>query len=479
MSQTNMVESSTARSRFLGSEYLGSKSKGTKSKGPKEKKKQGSKKQASKLSIPKVKVSKAKTKADPGHVGDSLGSLMAEKMGVQVGYLLFLLTAMLVSLGLVMVASASMEIAADLYNNPFHFLARHGVYISLGMIVSAVVYQIPLRYWQQYSGMLLLMGFALLTIVLIPGIGRNVNGSTRWIGLGPVTLQASEVAKLFVVVYMAGYLVRRQEEVRERWSGFLKPMAVLSVMVVLLLLEPDFGAVVVMMSAAIGMIFIGGARVLHFIIIMSGCIVAGGLAIALAPYRVARALSFLNPWADQYGNGYQLTQSLIAFGRGEIYGVGLGQSIQKLFYLPEAHTDFVFAVMAEELGLVGDVFVVLAFVAVVLCAFSIAGKAKAQGHDYSCFLAYGIGLLIGIQAMINIGVNIGILPTKGLTLPLVSYGGSSLIVSFVMIALLLRIDRECNEEAADALKKKARKAKKTKAKKPTSKADDYSGVVTA
>lgn len=390
----------------------------------------------------------------------TVAGYVAERLGVQVGYLLLLLVAMLVSLGLIMVGSASMEVAADIYGNPFYFLKRHATYIGLGLVVSTVVYQIPLRYWQRYSGLLLLLGFILLTVVFIPGVGRSVNGSARWIGIGPLTLQASEIAKLFVIVYMAGYLVRRQEEVREKWSGFLKPMAVLSVMVVLLLLEPDFGAVVVMVSAAMGMIFMSGARIQHFLIITVGCVVAGGMAIALAPYRVARTLSFLNPWADQFGSGYQLTQSLIAFGRGELFGVGLGQSIQKLFYLPEAHTDFVFAVMAEELGLVGDVFVILAFVAVVLCAFSIAVQAKKAGQDYNCFLAYGIGLLIGIQAMINIGVNIGVLPTKGLTLPLVSYGGSSLMVSFVMVALLLRIDRDCDEVVSTKVKTKKTDAKK-------------------
>ncbi|MBV1880016.1 MAG: putative lipid II flippase FtsW [Pseudomonadales bacterium] len=395
---------------------------------------------------------------------NSLAESLAERLGVQVGYLLILIVAMLVSLGLIMVGSASMEIAANSYDNPFHFLTRHSIYVALGLVISVVVYQCPLVYWQRYSGLLLLASFILLTVVLIPGIGRTVNGSTRWIGIGPLTLQASEIAKLFVVVYMAGYLVRRQDEVREQWSGFLKPMGVLSVMVVLLLLEPDFGAVVVMVSAAMGMIFVSGARVQNFVIMTVCCVLAGLAAIMMAPYRVARALSFLNPWADQYGSGYQLTQSLIAFGRGEWFGVGLGESIQKLFYLPEAHTDFVFAVMAEELGLVADVFVIVAFVALVLCAFSIASRAKSVGEDFSSFLAYGIGLLIGIQAFINLGVNIGILPTKGLTLPLVSYGGSSLLISFVMVAVLLRIDRD--NQVACSLDSASKKNNKKRTKKP-------------
>ena len=315
-------------------------------------------------------------------------------------------------------------------------------YIGIGVLLAMPVYRLRLALLQEAGPVLLVAALALLVAVLVPGIGREVNGSTRWISTGLFNLQVSEPAKLMILVYLAGYLARHGEELRERLSGFLKPMAVLSLAALLLLLEPDFGATVVLMATAMGMIFLAGVRLWHF----TGMLGVAGLSLAglavSSPYRMERLTTFLNPWEDPFDSGFQLTQSLIAIGRGELAGVGLGASIQKLFYLPEAHTDFVFAVLAEELGLLG-VFVVIALYALVVWrAFVIARQAEKAGNVFAGALAYGIGIWIGLQSFINMGVNMGLLPTKGLTLPLMSYGGSSMVVMCVAIALLLRIDSE-------------------------------------
>lgn len=355
---------------------------------------------------------------------------------------LMLSAGILFCIGLVMVASASMGVAESLYGSAFYFLIRHLVYLVIGMVAGLVASRVPMSFWQRYSWPLLAMAFLLLLLVLIPGIGKRVNGSMRWIGLGPITMQPSEIAKLMVVVYLSAYLVRRQEEVRSRWAGFIKPMAVVSVAVCLLLLEPDFGASMVMMSAVLAMLFLAGTPIVQFVALISAVFVMGVLAVIFEPYRMKRLLAFTDPWADQFNSGYQLAQSLIAFGRGEWLGVGLGKSVQKLFYLPEAHTDFVFAVYAEEFGLVGVLFVIALFVLLVRAGLKIGQKAEQNGFHYAAYLAYGIAMLIGVQALVNIGVNTGFFPTKGLTLPLVSYGGSSLIIVFVMLGILVRIDQE-------------------------------------
>jgi cell division protein FtsW len=287
-----------------------------------------------------------------------------------------------------------------------------------------------------------MVGISLLLLVLMPGIGREVNGSTRWMSLGIINLQVSELVKLFVVVYMAGYLVRQGDEVRTSMRGFLKPMALLAVISVLLLCEPDFGATAVIVTTALAMMFVAGVRLWQFMILMLVVLAALSVLAVTSPYRMQRLTAFLDPWADPFNSGFQLTQALIAFGRGEWLGVGLGGSVQKLFYLPEAHTDFVFAVLAEELGLLGAVSVIVMFAIVVWRAFVMARLAEQCGKFFEAYLAYGLGVWIGMQAYINIGVNMGVLPTKGLTLPLMSYGGSSIMVMCVAIALLLRIDHE-------------------------------------
>ncbi|MEO4045802.1 putative lipid II flippase FtsW [Pseudomonas sp. CAU 1711] len=348
----------------------------------------------------------------------------------------------LLGLGLVMITSASSEVAAALSGNPLYHMTRHLIYLAIGIAAALVTLLIPMAFWQRHGASLLLIAFALLVLVLIPGIGREVNGAKRWIGFGLFNLQPSELAKLFTVLFVAGYLVRRQEEVREQLSGFLKPMLVLGPMAALLLAEPDFGATVVLVGSCIVMLFLGGINLLRFIPLAAVVLAAGVLVMVSQAYRLERLTNFVDPWADQYGAGYQLSQALIAFGRGEWLGVGLGNSIQKQFYLPEAHTDFVFAVLAEELGMVGALITVGLFVFVAVRALYIGLWAEKAKQLFAAYVAYGIAIQWIGQVLINIGVNVGLLPTKGLTLPFLSYGGSSLIVCCIGLAMLLRIEWE-------------------------------------
>jgi cell division protein FtsW len=346
----------------------------------------------------------------------------------------------LLALGLVMVGSASISIAERQTGDAYYFLWRQAAFVAVGLLAGYSVLRLRLVYWERLGPYFLLFGLVLLVVVLL--IGREVNGSVRWLALGPFNLQPSELMKLFMVVYLAGYLVRRGEEVRSSAKGFLKPMALVGLMGVLLLAEPDFGAAAVITATVLGLMFLGGVRLWQFGLLFLVMGAAMGVLAYSSPYRLARLTSFVNPWADPFNSGFQLTQALIAFGRGEWLGVGLGGSIQKLFYLPEAHTDFLYAVLAEELGLVGAVTVIVLFAVVVWRAF-VAGQAALQaGNRFAAYLAYGLGLWLGLQAFINLGVNMGVLPTKGLTLPLMSYGGSSIVVSCVACALLLRVSHE-------------------------------------
>jgi cell division protein FtsW len=357
-------------------------------------------------------------------------------------YLLLFAVMALAALGLVMVASASITLADREMGQPFYYTLRQAIYIGVGVLFGMGVYRLRLAVVEQAGLLLLLTAFALLLAVLVPGVGTQVNGSVRWLNTGLFRLQVSEPAKLMILLYLASYLNRHGEEVRMQLSGFIKPLALLGLAAILLLLEPDFGATVVMLATAMGMIFIAGVRLWQF----GGMLGLGGVSLAglavSSPYRMERLTTFLNPWADPFNSGFQLTQSLIAIGRGEWFGVGLGASIQKLFYLPEAHTDFVFAVLAEELGLLGVCVVIALYALVVWRAFVIAIQAEKAGNGFASLLAHGIGIWIGLQAFINMGVNMGLLPTKGLTLPLMSYGGSSMVVVCAAIALLLRVDHE-------------------------------------
>ncbi len=348
----------------------------------------------------------------------------------------------LLLMGLVMIASASIGIADRQVGEPFHYLYRQAAYASAGLLSAYLVWRTPLDFWERTGPLWLIAAIALLVVLLVPGLGRTVNGSTRWLHLGPVNVQVSELVKLSMIVYLAGYLLRRGDEVRTTIQGFLKPMAVVGLCAVLLLAQPDFGATVVIGATAMGMLFLGGVRLWLFALLAGGAVGAAALLAISSPYRMERLTAFLNPWADPFNSGFQLTQALIAFGRGEVGGVGLGASVQKLFYLPEAHTDFVYAVLAEELGLLGASAVIVLFAVLIWRGFMIGREALRQGQVFGGHLAYGLSLWLAMQAFINMGVNMGLLPTKGLTLPLMSYGGSSMVVSCVAIGLLLRVDQE-------------------------------------
>ncbi|MBS1226019.1 MAG: cell division-specific peptidoglycan biosynthesis regulator FtsW [Proteobacteria bacterium] len=354
---------------------------------------------------------------------------------------------LLLALGLLIMTSASMPIADRQTGQPFYFLLRQGAFVAVGLLAAGVMFLIPVARWRRAGPLLLLAAIGLLVLVLIPGIGKEVNGSMRWIGAGPINIQVSEIAKLFALIYVAGYLKRHGEELRTadfRTSALalFRPMVVLAVLAVLLLLEPDFGSVIVLMATALGMVFLAGVNLWQFGALQVGTAAVMVVLILFSPYRLARALSFLDPWANPETTGYQLVHSLIAIGRGELFGVGLGASVEKLFYLPEAHTDFLFAVLAEELGLAGILIVIALFTTLVWRAFAIGRRAGRLDMKFSAWLAYGIGLWFGIQALFNMGVNMGVLPTKGLTLPLMSYGGSSVVVMCMTLAILLRIDVE-------------------------------------
>lgn len=353
-----------------------------------------------------------------------------------------LTTIALMCVGLIMMTSASMDIGAQKYNSPFFHFQRHGMYMVIALFIAFVVSRIPMKFWFTYGWAFLLFSMVLLSVVLIPGIGREVNGSRRWLVLGPFTLQASEVAKICVLFYMAGYLQRRQDEVQQNWMGFIKPIIVLVVLIVMLLSEPDFGSVVVLMGCTMGLIFLAGVKMGQFTSMIVLCLTAVVAMAMSSEYRMRRLMAFQDPWADQFSSGYQLVQSLIAFGRGEWTGVGLGHSVQKLFYLPEAHTDFVFAILAEELGLVGVVATIALFAILVAGLMRLSHRAMTANQPFMAYIAAGAGLIIAGQAFINIGVTSGLLPTKGLTLPFVSYGGSSLIACCCLIALAYRIQYE-------------------------------------
>ncbi len=377
---------------------------------------------------------------------------------------LILLVLSLLVIGLVMVASASISIADSRSSTPFYYLYRQLIATAIGVAVAMVIFKIRLVYWEKAGMLLLAISFALVILVLIPGVGKTVNGSTRWIPVGLLNLQVSEIVKLFLMVYVAGYLVRHGEEVRNSLWGFIKPMLMVGLVCMFLMLEPDFGASVVIMSTVLTMTFLAGVRFIQFATVLSLFASAATLLVISSPYRMERLTAFVNPWADPFDTGFQLTQSLIAIGSGGWTGTGLGGSVQKLFYLPEAHTDFVFAVLAEELGLVGVIVVIALFTALVFKAFMIARKAESCGNQFASYLSYGIGVWIGLQAFINIGVNMGVLPTKGLTLPLMSYGGSSLIVVSASIGLLLRIAYECSNGQAMPKRSVSRKPGSSRSK---------------
>jgi cell division protein FtsW len=358
----------------------------------------------------------------------------------------------LLTIGIIMVASSSISVADRNFSNPFYYLERQLLFVAIGLFAALSVFRIRLVQWEKSGVSLLIFALFMLVIVLIPGIGKSVNGSTRWLPLGLINLQVSELVKLFLVIYVAGYLVRHGEAVRRSLLGFLKPMVLVGLAGLLLLMEPDFGATVVIMGTVLGMTFLAGARFVQFISFVFIFACAALMLVVTSPYRMERLVSFANPWADPFDSGFQLTQSLIAIGTGGWFGTGLGGSVQKLFYLPESHTDFLFAVLSEELGFVGVSLVVILYTALFLRALKIAAQAESAGNYFAAYMAYGIGIWLSMQAVINMGVNVGLLPTKGLTLPLMSYGGSSLIVCCMAIGLLMRIHYETNGVSRQARK---------------------------
>jgi len=362
---------------------------------------------------------------------------------------LSLAAAILLAWGLVMVASASVAQAEKLTNQPFYFFYRQLLFISLGFVGGFAVYCVPMRVWEKSGFLLVGIALLLLVAVLIPGLGIKVNSARRWIDLELFRLQASEPARLALILFLAGYITRRQAELQNGFRGLAKPIALLMLPCLLLLAEPDFGATVILLAVAFLMLFLGGARIIYFIVAGLTAIGAVALLAVAEPYRMRRLLNFTNPWADVENGGWQLAQSLIAVGRGEWSGVGLGNSVQKLLYLPEMHTDFIFAILAEEFGLLGVIILIALFGVVVWRAFVIGRTAEAGGRLFQGCLCYGLGSWLGLQALINMAVNMGMLPTKGLTLPLLSYGGSSLIMVCVMLGLILRVDYENRAAAAE------------------------------
>jgi len=351
----------------------------------------------------------------------------------------------LLTLGLVMVYSASIataEASKFMGYQPTYYLLRHGIFISVGLVAGISAFMIPLQIWQTYAPYLFLLGVALLALVLIPGIGREVNGSRRWLSLFLINLQPSELMKLFAVLYAADYATRKSNIGHLFVKAFVPMFAVMVVVGGLLLLEPDMGAFVVVCLIALSTLWLGGFNLKVFAGLMAALPLAFAALIISSPYRIQRVIGFMDPWSDPYGKGYQLSHALIAFGRGEWLGVGLGASVEKLFYLPEAHTDFLMAVIAEELGLLGVTTVIVLFALLVVRAFQIGRHAAFLEKNFSALVAQGIGVWIGVQAMINIGVNMGVLPTKGLTLPFLSFGGSGVVANCIAATVLLRVDYE-------------------------------------
>ncbi|EMU9120195.1 cell division protein FtsW [Providencia stuartii] len=379
--------------------------------------------------------------------------VLGEKGGVIAGSILYDRTLVWLALGLaaigfIMVTSASMPVGQRLTEDPFYFAKRDAVYLAIAFVLVLGVMRISMAVWEKYSFVLLMVSLLLLAVVLVAG--SSVNGASRWIDIGIVKIQPAELSKLALFCYVSSYLVRKSEEVRTRFLGFVKPMCILIVMSSLLLLQPDLGTVIVLVVTTLGLLFLAGARLAPFIIGIAACVVGVLALIWFEPYRLRRVTSFLNPWEDPFGSGYQLTQSLMAFGRGELVGQGLGNSVQKLEYLPEAHTDFIFSVLAEELGYIGVVLVLLMVFMLAFRAMMIGRRALLANQLFAGYLACSIGIWFTFQALVNVGAAAGMLPTKGLTLPLISYGGSSLLIMSAAIAVLLRVDFETRLQKAQA-----------------------------
>jgi cell division protein FtsW len=359
--------------------------------------------------------------------------------------------------GLIMVASASIGVSERETGNAFFYFQRQLIFVGLGLVAALLAIAIPTSVWEKHSIYLLGGAFVLLLLVLVPGLGHEVNGSRRWVRLSFMNFQVSELARVMLLTYIASYAVRRSDELCSSFKGFMKPVAVLGAAAVLLLAEPDFGAATVLMATGLAVLFLAGVRLHHLLVPVLVAVAGMGLLAVTSSYRMRRLTAFRNPWEDPFDSGFQLVQSLIAIGRGEWFGVGLGSSVQKLFYLPEAHTDFVFAVLAEEFGFVGVVAVIGLYALLVGRALDISRRAADAGLQFQSYLAASIGIWVGLQAFVNIGVNMGLLPTKGLTLPLLSYGGSSMLVTLGVLGVLLRIHHETQMSGRSAVSREARR----------------------
>jgi cell division protein FtsW len=359
----------------------------------------------------------------------------------------------LLVIGYIMVVSSSLHLGFKMAGTELYYPIRQLMHIGLGVFLGCLVGIVPMQYWEKAGPWLFLSGLFLLVIVLVPGIGIKVNGSVRWMSILGLRIQVSEVVKFFAVIYMAGYVTRHQQSIRDSAFGLVKPLLLFSLACILLLLEPDFGSAVVILIIAMGIMFLAGARLSQFAVLLLLVALLAILLVYFSPYRLARVISFRNPWDDPLGSDFQLVQALISFGRGEWFGVGLGSGIQKLFYLPEAHTDFLFSVIAEELGLLGVLTIIGLFAFITFRAFKIAVAAEQVGQPFSAYIAYGLGIWFGFQSFVNMGVNMGILPTKGLTLPLMSYGGGSMMIMCCAVALLFRVHSEIAELTVTPAKK--------------------------
>ncbi len=372
-----------------------------------------------------------------------------------IDWFLLTITLSLIGLGYVIMVSSSLHLGVKMTGDSLHYPIKQFIHIVIAGIAAFVVVLIPMQFWEKYGSILFIFGLFLLVLVLVPGLGVKVNGSSRWLAIMGMRIQTSELMKFASVIYVSGYVVRHQAIVEKEFFGLLKPLLLFSLACVLLLLEPDFGSAVVLLTIAMAVMYLGGARLWQFVILIGVIAVLAKELIYTSDYRLARITSFLDPWADAQNTGFQLVQALIAFGRGEYFGVGLGSGVQKIFYLPEAHTDFLFSVLAEELGLIGVLSVILLYSLLILRAFVIGIQAEQVKLRFSAFVAYGLGVWFAFQSFINMGVNMGMLPTKGLTLPFMSYGGGSIIVMCSAVALLFRIHYE-------AMKKITKNAKRNK-----------------
>ncbi|ESQ15318.1 MAG: hypothetical protein N838_08975 [Thiohalocapsa sp. PB-PSB1] len=374
-----------------------------------------------------------------------------EALDAVLDYGLLLGVLFLLGLGFVMVTSASMPIADRNYGDPFFFVMRHGFAMILALLAGALCFAVPIKVWERNAPWLLLCGIGLLILLLVPGVGRTVNGATRWIPLGVLNLQPSEFMKFFAVLYVSDYLIRRQLDVQTTFVGFMRPMVLIGLACALIMVQPDFGTTAVIIATVMGLLFLGGVRIMNFTLLFCGVAMTLIGLIVIEPYRLQRITSFMDPFADPFNTGYQLSQALIAFGRGEWLGVGLGNGIQKQFYLPEAHTDFLLAVVGEEFGLLGVLLVICVFAFLTWRAFTIGNRARISGQGFACYAAHGFGVMLGLQAFVNVGVNTGLLPTKGLPLPFMSYGSNALIVAIMTVAVLLRIDFELRRHAVEPI----------------------------